>query len=1094
MSAQTATILVTDLVGSTELRVRLGEEQADALRHVHDELITSAIAAHEGTVVKGLGDGFLAMFPSSADAVAAAVLALQEAHLHSRREPDLALAIRVGISVGDVTVEDGDCFGTPVIEASRLCAAAEGNQVLAADLVEALARGRGGHEYVPAGELSLKGLPEPVKTVEVRWTPPSTGRGAQPAFPPLLQDERSVPFVGREDERDVLATLWKQAATGQRRCALLAGEPGVGKTRLAGEIAQRAHDDGAVVLLGRCDEELGLPFQPFVEALAYFVAHGGPSAADLGRHPGDLVRLYPELVDLVPDLGEPVRGDADVERHRLFEATTSWLAAAAAPAGLVIVLDDLHWAGKPTLLLLRHLLRAAPDARILVVGTYRDTDLDRTHPLSELLADLRREPGVERLALSGFTSEEVEAFVAAAAGEELDDPKRALAAAVHAETEGNAFFVGEVLRHLAETGALVQRDGVWQATIDLEDMAIPEGVREVIGRRVSRMSDVVNESLRWASVIGRDIDFAVLADVVDGTDDDLLAALDEATDARLVEETGPGRYRFVHALVRSTLLEEVRTTRRVRMHLRIAESLERRRPDDLTALAYHFQEAASASEGAWRSAIAYTEQAAQRAADRAAFDEAVALYHQGLDLLDDGPEPDESRRLDLLLGLGTAAFALGGGEHESVLADTVALARSLSDGERMGAALLAGHRGWSSTAFALNAPLVDDLETALDLLPDQDSATRVRILAALALELVFDRTEQERSSELMAAAVDVARRLGDDRLTAEVISSYWMLGLANPSPEEEAALAGEVGTAADRVGDLTVQANAVGMGYQVALRRAHLAEGEVQLRRFSELAEMAGTAVMQWTMTFTTAGFHLYRGDHDEAEPLVEAALRLGVEAGQPDAYQYYGNQLAFLRRQQGRPAEVVDLITDWIAPNPPGHEYWRGCFSLLLTEAGRPDEARPQFEQGFSIFVDHAVTAVFLPHAATLAHAAVDLGDRTAAAGLLERLTPFRGELAQWRPLSTLGPVDLATARLLLLLDRPDEAAPDLVASAAMCERGGLRPFLAQTRLAQGEVARAQGDDATARACFEDARAQATDGGFGTTERRARAALASAI
>lgn len=350
-------------------------------------------------------------------------------------------------------------------------AAADGGQVLAADLVEAPARGRGGHEYRPVGELALKGLPEPVRTVEVVWVPATAGPGATaPPFPPLLHDERSISFVGRPDAVEQLTALWKEAATGQRRCALLAGEP--------------------------------------------------------------------------------VHGDPQVERHRMFEATTSWLAAAAEPAGLVLVLDDLHWAGKPTLLPLRHLLRSPDLGRALVIGTYRDTDLDRTHPLGELLADLRREPGVERLSLAGLTGEEVEAFLVAASGEELDDDKRALAAAVHAETEGNAFFVGEVLRHLAESGAIVQRDGRWQAVVALDDMAIPEGVREVIGRRVSRLSGPVNDVLRWAAVVGRDVEFGVLADVVEGSEDDLLGALDEAVDACLVEEVGADRYRFVHALVR----------------------------------------------------------------------------------------------------------------------------------------------------------------------------------------------------------------------------------------------------------------------------------------------------------------------------------------------------------------------------------------------------------------------------------------------------------------------------------------------------------------------------------------------------------------
>jgi class 3 adenylate cyclase len=236
----TATVLFTDLVGSTALRSRLGEQAAEELRRRHDHLLTGAVATHHGQVVKGLGDGVMATFAGASDGVAAAV-AIQQAidrHNRSAAGPE-QLTVRIGLSAGDVSFEEGDCFGTPVIEAARLCAAASGGQVLASEMVRWLVRG-GGHRFSPLGALDLKGLAEPVPTCEVAWEP----LRASVPLPSLLTDVGRI-FVGRNDELDRLEQLWKEAVAGERRVALVAGEPGVGKTRLGAELARKAHDEGA---------------------------------------------------------------------------------------------------------------------------------------------------------------------------------------------------------------------------------------------------------------------------------------------------------------------------------------------------------------------------------------------------------------------------------------------------------------------------------------------------------------------------------------------------------------------------------------------------------------------------------------------------------------------------------------------------------------------------------------------------------------------------------------------------------------------------------------------------------------------------------
>ncbi|MGH9035771.1 MAG: AAA family ATPase, partial [Acidimicrobiia bacterium] len=346
----TTTVLFTDLVGSTDLMSQLGDTVFDELRDEHFARLREALTACGGEEVKNTGDGLLVTFASTVDALAAAVAAQQATERQCRSAP-APLAIRVGLALGEVAFEDGDVFGTPVVEAARLVAAARPGQILATAVVKVVAGSRAGVVLSDLGSLQLKGLPDPVPVCEVAWEP----RAAPPhPLPPLLAGVGRI-FVGRNEPLERLTRLWKEATADGYRVALIAGEPGIGKTRLAAELAGSVHADGALVLAGRCDEDLGVPFQPFVEALRYYAAH--TSAPRLGRYGGELARLAPELAGSIPDLAEPLRSDPETERYRLFDAVAAWLADISGETPTLLVLDDLHWAAKPTLLLLRHVLR-----------------------------------------------------------------------------------------------------------------------------------------------------------------------------------------------------------------------------------------------------------------------------------------------------------------------------------------------------------------------------------------------------------------------------------------------------------------------------------------------------------------------------------------------------------------------------------------------------------------------------------------------------------------------------------------------------------------------------------------------------------------
>jgi len=348
--------------------------------------------------------------------------------------------------------------------------------------------------FEPMGDLELKGLPEPVPSTRVIWEPlVDTGIGGDDdpdavPVPAALLTGISAAYVGRTALLDQLDEHWRRTTEGTTRAVLLAGEPGVGKTRTAAELARRVHQQQGLVLYGRCEEGLGAPYQPYVEALDWYTAHRSADPV-LGRLPGELARLLPDLATRVPGLAPPTASDPGSEEHRLFEAATSWLIEVANDernTGLVLVLDDVHWATKPTLLLTLHLLRAASErqARLLVVVTYRDTDIGRAHPLSAILADLRRLPAVERTPVDNLTEAEVVTLMESAAGHEMDEAGLALSQVLYAETEGNPFFITEVLRHLIETGG-VRREGDRWVPGDAERLVVPEGVRDVIGRRLS---------------------------------------------------------------------------------------------------------------------------------------------------------------------------------------------------------------------------------------------------------------------------------------------------------------------------------------------------------------------------------------------------------------------------------------------------------------------------------------------------------------------------------------------------------------------------------------------------------------------------------
>ncbi len=745
-AGENVTVLFTDMVDSTRLSSGLSVEAADDLRQRHFSLLRQSVAASGGAEVKNLGDGMMVVFSAASSALECAV-AMQQGVERENRASQAQVGLRIGVSCGEATREDDDYFGDPVIEASRLCARSEGGQVLVSDLVKGMAGRRSTHRLEPVGALELKGLLNPVESYEVVWEPLGMDadefRGVP--LPARLAHRPNVGVIGRADELAVLDEAAKTAEAGQGcRTVLISGEPGQGKTTLVAESSRRAHERGALVLLGRCNEELGIAYQPFRELLGHFVAHAPESALRryVESHGGELERLVPALRQRLPDLPEPTSTDPETERYLLYGAVVGLLDEASRAGLVVAIVDDLHWADKPTLQLLRHVVGQGTSNRLLVIGTFRDAELSSTHPLSEALGALRREPGMIRLQLDGLDDVGVVTFLEAAAGHELDEVGVGLAHAVYRETDGNPFFVAELLLHLVESGAIVQNDdGRWVPAHPGDDIVLPESVREVIDARVSRIGSGAAKVLAVAAVIGRDFDVDLLSVVTGLDEDDLLDLLDEAQAVVLVREApdAPGRFSFAHALIQRTLYDDLGGTRRARAHLQVAEALEQLHGEDpghAGELAHHYFLAIRPTRA--DKAITYALRAGESALAALAPDEAVRYFTQALELLGAQPDFDLRLKIDLLIGIGTAQRQVGDQTFRTTLLEAARRARDLGDGERLVEAALANSRGsFFSSLGVVDTERVEMLEAALEVLPDVDSSSRARLLSRLCNELAF---------------------------------------------------------------------------------------------------------------------------------------------------------------------------------------------------------------------------------------------------------------------------------------------------------------------------------------------------------------------
>jgi predicted ATPase/DNA-binding CsgD family transcriptional regulator len=814
-------------------------------------------------------------------------------------------------------------------------------------------------------------------------------------------------FVGRTAELEQLHERLTAAGAGQGGVMLLAGEPGIGKTRLAEELAARAQHHRALVLWGRCNEGEGAPaFWPWRDAIRSYLRGRDPAGVRtaLGTGASDVAQIIPEIAALLPNMisasaaapgvTDSQAADQAQARFRRFDAVAEFLIAATAVQPLVIILDDLHWADVPSLLLLEYVARRVGAARLLLIGTYRDIEVTADHPLAHTLGQLVRIAHLRRLDLRGLADHDVariiEDLTGAVAGTDMT-------AAVSRTTEGNPFFIGEIVRYLGREGgrsAPPSSSGVI--------LPVPPSVQEVIGLRLARLAGDARRLLDLAAVLGREFGVATLAQVGEVDVADLLTLLEQAEAARLIAVAAVGSYRFTHALVRETLYDTMPHSRRVRLHLQAAIALERLWGDDpehLAELAWHFTEAAPTGDLA--AAASYARKAGDHALALLAYEEAARWYQSALRTLEATPRDSGAERGELLLRLGEVYGNAGDGQRAmQTLRLAADLARRRRDARRLArAALSMGELGFGrlwAHAYLVDQPLVDLLEeanAALAAAQDgerrEDATLRARVLARLATQLQFSG-QHVRCDDLSRRAIALARTLDDPVTLAYTLVARHLAIWGPENVEERLALATESLRLAETVGDRELALTAH------VWRRTDLLELGEGAASDREIALYAGIAerLRQPHFLGYTAMFRgsqaMRQGSFDEAERFVQEAYAIGDRVQDPNAFWNYYDQLAVLRRDQGRVDEVEATIRGFIEERPERFG-WRCALADLYAELGRETDARRELEiLAARDFTDLAGGVFGLYCFTTLARVCAFLDDARRAEILYKLLLPF--------------------------------------------------------------------------------------------------------
>jgi class 3 adenylate cyclase/tetratricopeptide (TPR) repeat protein len=761
-AAKVLTIVMTDVVGSIELRRTRGDRDADDMVGLQAAIVRDEVAAFGGQVRKSLGDGFLISFPSADAAVSAAVAIQRTLDEYNSANADGAVKIRIGIHFGQVAESDGDLLGQAVHVAARVMAEATGGEILITDVVRERAEPHVDWSFLDSGLFWLRGFPERWRLYEVSWN--ETSAGARSITVPALL----TPLVEREAERVTLRQLLNDTLVGHGKLALVAGEPGVGKSRLVTEIGNDAQARGTRVLTGHCVEMSGAPpYLPYVEMIEQAISSPRSPLAlreALGDVAPEIARIAPALRRVFPDIAPPVELPPELARRYVWNSLSEFIGRAAQNQPLMLVLEDLHWADESSVLLTEYLAPLLTEMPVLLLGTYRDLEVDLSNPLARVIGQLERRRLLERVSLRRLSLDGVSGMLRALAGQPAPEE---LTQVIHRETEGNPFFVEEVYLHLVESGMLLDEHGRLRNDLRLDEVSVPESIRVVVGQRLYRLSSSTQEVLVAAALSGRVFTPEIVGEVAGMSEDALAEAFDEAERARLLSPGKvSGELMFSHELIRQTVLSDVSAVKRQQLHLRTARAISRLYSDDLEShagdLAYHLSQAGRSADRV--SLVHYLTIAGDRAFDAAAFDDAVGHYEHALSLISSGDQLGHARLLERL-----AMAQRSVGRWDDALRTMV---EALDGYETLGQVEAIGRLGWAMVyQLVWSARIVEGVQVGqrtLAALGNTVSADKARVLSALGWALSVSG-DYSAATATFDQARALAEQVGNERALADVL-------------------------------------------------------------------------------------------------------------------------------------------------------------------------------------------------------------------------------------------------------------------------------------------------------------------------------------
>lgn len=1058
-------------------------------------MVSNVIETNSGRVIEADGVRTIIVFDSASAAVAAGIEMQQ---LIADALP--ATSLRIGLATGDVVWNGGTCVGASVAIAIELFNRAVPGQIVVTNVVRWLAASATRGSYANVGPIDIDGIGEPIEIFEVEWQPlarvPEThaadGQQMRIPLPAALANASRQRLVGREGEWRTLGEAWDRADGNALEVVLIGGEAGAGKTRLAAEFARQCHASGAIVLLGTCDEELALPYQPWVHALDHLLrslpGFGRPINSD--RDLGDLLVLLPQLERLLPGLPRPAAADPETERYLLFSAVDRVLVSAARQAPLLVLLDDVHWAGRQTLELLRHLVRAGSAARLMIIATFRDGAADLADPLAESLVDLQRSEAVTRIRLGGLDAAGVEQFVSAALDQDLDGDLRVLAAAAAERSGGNAFFLGELWRHLMHHGVVSRHRERWVVRRDIATVGAPDSVKDVVAGRMARLSRRARRLLELAAAAGQRVELRVLSLASDMGPDDVTAGLDELVDSGFLVSVGGHllTYQFIHALVRDTVEEVMSPSVQANLHLRIAEALEHIYAADkrsvFAELARHFGQASAV--GGIERAVRYGRLAAEQAMSTGAYDEAISHLEAVLQIL-----PEQSvETTDVLVDLGQIQMRRGHAFKAQATFQHAFDAARRNGWAHQAARAALGYEEAVQQPGAPGGPAVRMVSEAIGLIGEEQVPLRVHLQASLSrsLYLAGDQAEAVPAGDL---ALSMARSTEDlDCLVAALKA----VTIVTRDTSQLLQTSVELRDVATRIGDSWNRAYATGNIVRALIELGRVEEAGEVLKQHKVVSDRGRYLFFQFMGHVYDALLALAAGRFDDAEHAAELAHAVGDSSDTVYDAGVYGLQMFAIRREQGRLAEVLPLMRV-LSARKEDQGVWRPGLTALYAELGMIEESRRELEAlAPGRFASVPRDSVWPACLTFLAEACIACGAVDHAGILMDELDRYAGRNLMVAMTICFGPADRLRGGLAQLLGLRQQADANFRSAMALADRSASPVWRAHVQRDWAALAASNGDLDNARFLAQEAYTTATRLGMKKVTEQAGALLARAV